>query len=90
MRYRQVVEPGNRIFVGRAAVIPSKQLSRRRFRALEEIANIYTKMLGNVLTHASRNIIENHCTLRNEKHQELRKVYLNIPSHYIWCLSRCN
>jgi len=51
--------------------------------ALEEIVNIYTKILENVLPNASRNIIENHRVLRNEKYHELRKIYPDIPSHYI-------
>jgi hypothetical protein len=41
-----VAKPGDRIFVSRTAVIPSKQISRREFRALEEILNIYSRMLG--------------------------------------------
>jgi hypothetical protein len=40
-------------------------------------------MLGDVLPHASRNIIENHRILRNEKYHELRNMYSNIPSHYV-------
>jgi hypothetical protein len=47
---------------------------------LEEIVNIYSKMLGDVLPYASRNIIENHRILRNEKYRELRNMYPNIPS----------
>jgi hypothetical protein len=35
-----VVKPGDRIFVSKTAVIPSKKLSKREFRALEEIVNI--------------------------------------------------
>jgi hypothetical protein len=58
------VKPGNRIFVSRTAFLPLKKLSRRDFRALEEIVNIYSRMLGDVLTHASRNIIENHYSSR--------------------------
>jgi hypothetical protein len=38
-KWELVVKPGNRIFVSRTAVIPSKKLSRREFRALEEIVN---------------------------------------------------
>jgi putative transposase len=40
-------------------------------------------MLGDVLSHASRNIIESYYRLKNEKYHELRNIYLNIPSHYI-------
>jgi hypothetical protein len=78
-----VAKPGDKIVVSRTAVLPSKKLSRREFRILEEIVNIYTRMLENVLPHASRNIIENHRILRNEKYHELRNIYPNIPSHYI-------
>ena len=44
-KWMWVVEPGDKIVVSRTAVIPSKKLSRRDFRALEEILNIYSKML---------------------------------------------
>jgi hypothetical protein len=58
-KWMWVTKPGDRIFVSRTAVIPSKQLSRRDFRMLEEVVNIYSRMLGDVLPHASRNIIGN-------------------------------
>jgi hypothetical protein len=88
--YRCVVKSGDRIFVSRTAVIPSKQLSRRGFRVLEEVVNIYTRMLGEVLPHASKNIIENHHILRNDKYQE--KEYVSkypIPLH-TWLMPGCN
>jgi IS605 OrfB family transposase len=55
---------------------------------LEEIVNIYSRMLENVLPHASRNIIESYYRLKNEKYRELRSMYPNIPSHYIHGLCR--
>jgi len=85
-KWMWVVEPGDKIVVSRTAVIPSKKLSRRDFRALEEILNIYGRMLGDVLPHASRNIIENYYRLKNEKYRELRNIYPDIPSHYIYGL----
>jgi len=87
-RWMWVAKPGDRIFVSRTAVLPSKKLSKRDFRALEEILNIYSKMLGDVLPHASRNIIESYYRLKNEKYRELRSIYPNIPSHYIHGLCR--
>jgi len=82
-RWMWVAKPGDKIVVSRTAAIPSKKLSRREFRALEEIVNIYSRMLRDVLPHASRNIIENYYRLKNDKYRELRKIYPNIPSHYI-------
>jgi len=82
-RWMWVVKPGDKIVVSRTAVIPSKKLSRRDFKVLEEILNIYSRVLENVLPHASRNIIENYYRLKNEKYRELRSMYPNIPSHYI-------
>ncbi|MFZ8824305.1 MAG: hypothetical protein ACO2O0_09230, partial [Desulfurococcales archaeon] len=79
-RWMWVVKPGDKIVVSRTAVIPSKKLSRRDFKVLEEILNIYSGMLENVLPHASRNIIENYYRLKNEKYRELRNIYPNIPS----------
>jgi hypothetical protein len=35
-----VVKPGDKIVVSRTAVIPSKKLSRRDFKVLEEVVNI--------------------------------------------------
>jgi IS605 OrfB family transposase len=40
-------------------------------------------MLGDVLSYASRNIIENYYRLKNGKYRELRNIYPNIPSHYV-------
>jgi predicted metal-dependent hydrolase len=82
-KWMWVVEPGDKIVVSRTAAIPSMKLSRRDFKVLEEILNIYGRMLENVLPHASRNIIENYYRLKNEKYRELRNIYPDIPSHYI-------
>jgi putative transposase len=43
-------------------------------------------MLGDVLPHASRNIIESCYRLKDEKYYELRDIYPDIPSHYIYGL----
>jgi hypothetical protein len=40
-------------------------------------------MLGDVLPHASRNIIKNYYRLKNGKYRELRNMYPNIPFHYV-------
>ncbi|MDT7887888.1 MAG: hypothetical protein RQ885_02800 [Desulfurococcales archaeon] len=40
-------------------------------------------MLGDVLPHASRNIMGNYYRLKNGKYRELRNIYPNIPSHYV-------
>ena len=82
-KWEWVIKPGDKVVVSRSAVIPSKKLSRREFRALEEILNIYGRMLGDVLPHASRNIIESYYRHKDEKYYELRDIYPNIPSHYI-------
>ena len=39
-RWMWVVKPGDKIVASRTTILPSKQLSRREFRALEEIVNI--------------------------------------------------
>jgi hypothetical protein len=82
-RWIWVAKPGDKIAVSRTAVLPSKQLSRREFRALEEIVNIYSEMFGDMIPYASRKIIESCYRLKNEKCHDLRNIYLNIPSHYI-------
>jgi hypothetical protein len=40
-------------------------------------------MFGDVLPHASRNIIESYYRLKNGRYRVLRNIYPNIPSHYI-------
>jgi hypothetical protein len=82
-RWMWVAKPGDKIVASRTAVPPSKQISKREFMVLEEIVNIYSKMLENVLPHASRNIIESYYRLKNERYRELRNIYPNIPSQYI-------
>jgi hypothetical protein len=83
-----IAKPGDKIVASRTAVIPSKKLSRREFRALEEILNIYSRMFGEVLPQASRNIIESYYRLKNGKYRELRNIYPNIPL-YTWPMPRC-
>jgi hypothetical protein len=39
-RWMWVAKPGDKIVASRTTILPSKQLSRREFRALEEIVNI--------------------------------------------------
>jgi hypothetical protein len=39
-RWMWIAKPGDKIVVSRTTILPSKQLSRREFRALEEIVNI--------------------------------------------------
>jgi len=39
-RWMWVAKPGDRIFVSRTTIQPSKQLSRRDFSVLEEVVNI--------------------------------------------------
>ncbi len=87
-KWMWVVKPGDKIVVSRTAVIPSKRLSRRSFSVLEEILNIYSEMFGDVLPHASRNIIESYYRLKNGRYRVLRNIYLNIPSHYVWLMPR--
>jgi mRNA-degrading endonuclease RelE of RelBE toxin-antitoxin system len=88
-RWMWVVKPEDKIVVSRTAVIPSKRLSRRSFSVLEEILNIYSEMFGDVLPHASRNIIESYYRLKNGRYRVLRNIYPNIPFHYIWPMPRC-
>jgi hypothetical protein len=44
-KWMWVTKPGDGIVASRTAAIPSKQLSKREFRALEEIVNIYQRCL---------------------------------------------
>jgi hypothetical protein len=82
-KWEWVIKPGDKIVVSRTAILPSMQLSRRDFKVLEEVVDIYSRMLENVLSHASRNIIESYYRLKYEKYHELRNMYPNVPSHYI-------
>jgi mRNA-degrading endonuclease RelE of RelBE toxin-antitoxin system len=86
-KWMWVTKPGDRIFVSRTAVLPSKQLSKREFRALEEIVNIYGKMLGDVLPHASRNIMGNYYRLKNGRYREPRNIYqISRPTMFTECV----
>jgi hypothetical protein len=87
-RWMWVAKPGDRIFVSRTTIQPSKQLSRRGFSVLEEILNIYSEMFGDVLPYASRKIIESCYRLKNKRYRVLRDIYPNIPFHYIHGLCR--
>jgi hypothetical protein len=40
-KWEWVIKPGDKVVVSKTAVIPSKKLSRRDFKVLEEVVNIY-------------------------------------------------
>ena len=48
-RWMWVAKPGDKIVASRTAAIPSKKLSKRDFRALEEIVNIYQDAWGCII-----------------------------------------
>jgi hypothetical protein len=53
-RWMWIAKPGDKIVTSRTAILPSKKLSRRGFSVLEEVVNIYSRMLGEALLQASK------------------------------------
>ncbi len=82
-KWEWAVKPGERVVVRRTVILISKQLTRKEFRTVEEALNIYTRMLEITAPYASRNMIENHYRLKDEKYHELRRMYKHAPSHYV-------
>ena len=70
--------------ITRTVIVPSVQLTRRKFQILCEIEDVYSKMLNELVDYASRELIKSHISLRKKKYNEYRKKYPYLPSHYIY------
>ena len=70
--------------VTRTVVVRSEQLPRRIFRIFVELEGMYRNIVEQLVLYAVNNGITKFTRLKAEKYRELRSLYLQPPSHYIY------
>ncbi len=70
--------------VARAITVRSIKLPRRIFRIFVELEGMYRNMVEQLVMHAVRNGIRSFTGLKALKYREMRKLYYQLPSHYVY------
>jgi IS605 OrfB family transposase len=68
----------------RTVVVRSEQLPRRTFRALVELEGMYRNLVEQLVLYAVNNGITKFTRLKAERYHEVRSLYPQLPSHYIY------
>jgi len=74
--------------VTRTVVVRSEQLPKRIFRIFVELEGMYRNIVEQLVLYAVNNGITKFTRLKAEKYRELRSLYPQLPSHYIYTASR--
>ncbi len=70
--------------VARTVVVKSARLPRKVFRLLVELEGIYRNMVEQLTLYAVRNNIKSFIKLKALKYREMRNLYPQLPSHYVY------
>ncbi|MEM4970439.1 MAG: hypothetical protein QXE01_04215 [Sulfolobales archaeon] len=70
--------------VVRTVAVRSIRLSRRVFNVFIELEGMYRNMVEQLTIYAVRNDITSFTRLKALNYSEMRNLYPNIPSHYIY------
>jgi len=68
----------------RTVIVRSVRLSRRVFRVFVELEGIYRNMIKQLVLYAVGNNIKSFTRLKILKYREMRKLYPQLPSHYVY------
>ena len=68
----------------RTVVVRSVPLPRRAFKVFVELEGMYRNMVEQLVLHAVNNGITKFTRLRAERYREVRSLYPQLPSHYIY------
>jgi len=68
----------------RTVVVRSVPLPRRAFRIFVELEGMYRNIVEQLVLYAVNNGITKFTRLKAEKYRELRSLYPQLPSHYIY------
>ncbi|MEM4970956.1 MAG: hypothetical protein QXE01_06855 [Sulfolobales archaeon] len=75
--------------VVRTVAVRSVRLPRRVFNIFVELEGIYRNMVEQLTIYAVRSDITSFTRLKALNYHGMRNLYPNIPSHYIYSVSRC-
>ena len=70
--------------VVRTVVLKSEKLPKKTFKTFVELGGMYREMLLQTTLFAVQNEINSFVKLKSEKYKSLRKLYLQLPSHYAY------
>ena len=70
--------------VTRTVIVESMKLPRKLFRILIELEGMYRNMVEQLVIYAVRNNIKSFTKLKALKYHEMRKLYPQLPSHYVY------
>jgi len=70
--------------VARTVVVKSAPLPRKAFRVFVELEGMYRNMVEQLVLYAVRGNIASFTRLRALKYRELRSLYPQLPSHYVY------
>jgi len=70
--------------VTRTVVVKSVRLPRKVFRVLVELEGMYRNMVEQLTMYAVRNNVRSFTRLKALKYREVRNLYPQLPSHYVY------
>ncbi len=68
----------------RTVIVRSTRLPRKLFRVLVELEGMYRNMVEQLTMYAVRNNIRSFTKLKALKYREMRNLYPQLPSHYVY------
>ncbi|MET1128338.1 MAG: hypothetical protein ABWW70_03370 [Thermoproteota archaeon] len=70
--------------VARTVIARSVKLPRRVFRVFVELEGMYRNMVEQLTLYAVRNEVKSFTKLKALKYREMRNLYPQLPSHYVY------
>ncbi len=70
--------------VTRTVIVRSIRLPRKVFRLFVELEGMYRNMVEQLVVYAVRNNIRSFARLKALKYREMRNLYPQLPSHYVY------
>jgi len=70
--------------VTRTIIVRSVKLPRKMFRVFVELEGMYRNMVEQLVMYAVRNWVKSFTRLKALKYHEMRSIYSQLPSHYVY------
>ncbi len=70
--------------VARTVIVKSIKLPRKVFRVFVELEGMYRNMVEQLVMYAVRNSVKSFIRLKALKYREIRNLYPQLPSHYVY------
>ena len=70
--------------VARTVIVRSVKLPRKMFRVFVELEGMYRNIVEQLVMYAVRNRVKSFIRLKALKYREIRNLYPQLPSHYVY------